>query len=47
MTAFLRGKQAGVQRDFSAGLDASLFSIDEVRIMSLFLPFDSNWITRR
>ncbi|KAL9609037.1 MAG: hypothetical protein Q9167_006158 [Letrouitia subvulpina] len=30
MTQFLRGKQAGVQRDFSAGLDPSLFAIDEL-----------------
>lgn len=30
MAAFLRGKQAGVQRDFSAGLDSSLFAIDDV-----------------
>ncbi|KAL6721017.1 Lethal(2) giant larvae sro7 [Lecanora helva] len=30
MTSFLRGKQAGIQRDLSAGLDASLLTIDEV-----------------
>ena len=30
MASFLRGKQAGVQRDFSAALDAQLFAIDEV-----------------
>ena len=31
MTSFLRGKQAGVQRDFSSGLDPQLFAIDQVR----------------
>ena len=30
MAHFLRGKQAGIQRDFSAGLDPQLFAIDEV-----------------
>lgn len=30
MAGFLRGKQAGVQRDLSAGLDPDLFVIDEV-----------------
>ncbi|KAL9040948.1 MAG: hypothetical protein Q9180_001596 [Flavoplaca navasiana] len=30
MAHLLRGKQAGVQRDFSAGLDPQLFAIDEV-----------------
>ena len=30
MASFLRGKQAGIQRDFSAGLDPQLFAIDEV-----------------
>lgn len=30
MAHFLRGKQAGVQRDFSAGLAPQLFAIDEV-----------------
>lgn len=30
MAGFLRGKQAGVQRDLSAGLDPELFAIDEV-----------------
>ncbi len=30
MASFLRSKQAGVQRDLSAGLDSSLFAIDEV-----------------
>ena len=31
MAHFLRGKQAGVQKDFSAGLDPRLFAIDQVR----------------
>ena len=31
MASFLRAKQAGVQRDFSAGLDSQHFAIDEVR----------------
>lgn len=35
MTQFLRGKQAGVQRDFSAGLDPSLFALDEVPLLRL------------
>ena len=30
MASFLRAKQAGVQRDFSAGLDPQLFAIDQV-----------------
>ncbi|KAL8698528.1 MAG: hypothetical protein Q9201_006525 [Fulgogasparrea decipioides] len=30
MAHLLRGKQAGIQRDFSAGLDPQLFAIDEV-----------------
>ena len=33
MAQFLRGKQAGIQRDFSAGLDPAQFAIDIVRIM--------------
>lgn len=40
MASFLRGKQAGVQRDISAGLDASSFAIDEVRGFPL-LPVSS------
>ena len=36
MTSFLRGKQAGIQRDFSAGLDPSLFAIDDVGRDHLF-----------
>ena len=35
MTNFLRGKQAGIQRDFSAGLDPQLFAIDEARSLPL------------
>lgn len=31
MAHFLRGKQAGVQKDFSAGLDPRFFAIDQVR----------------
>ena len=34
MAHFLRGKQAGIQKDFSAGLDAQLFAIDEVHSIS-------------
>lgn len=30
MAHLLRGKQAGVQRDFSAGLDPRFFALDEV-----------------
>ena len=30
MSSFLRGKQAGVQRDFSSGLDPRLFAVDQV-----------------
>ena len=30
MAGFLRGKQAGVQKDLSAGLEPELFAIDEV-----------------
>ncbi|KAL8726904.1 MAG: hypothetical protein Q9166_006393 [cf. Caloplaca sp. 2 TL-2023] len=30
MAHLLRGKQAGIQRDFSAGLDPQLFAIDEI-----------------
>lgn len=30
MAHFLRGKQAGIQRDFSAGLSSELFAVDEV-----------------
>lgn len=30
MASFLRGKQSGIQRDFSAGIDSHLFAIDEV-----------------
>ena len=38
MAHFLRGKQSGVQRDFSAGLDSQLFAIDQVwRALSVSL----------
>lgn len=30
MAQFLRGKQAGIQKDLSAGLDPGLFSIDDI-----------------
>jgi len=30
MTQYLRGKQVGIQKDFSAGLDPQLFAIDLV-----------------
>ena len=33
MAQFLRGKQAGIQRDFSAGLDPGQFAVDIVRNM--------------
>ena len=33
MAQFLRGKQAGIQRDFSAGLDPGQFAVDIVRIL--------------
>ena len=32
MAQYLRGKQAGIQKDFSAGLDPQLFAIDEVSL---------------
>lgn len=32
MAHFLRGKQAGVQNDLSAGLDPELFAVDDVRL---------------
>lgn len=35
MTHLLRGKQAGVQGDFSAGLGPDLFAIDEVQATSI------------
>lgn len=31
MAHFLRGKQAGVQKDFSEGLSPDLFGLDDVR----------------
>ena len=34
MAQFLRGKQAGIQKDFSAGLDPQLFAVDLVRVIS-------------
>ena len=37
MTHFLRGKQTGIQRDFSAGLEPHLFAIDLVRSTLLHL----------
>ena len=30
MSQFIRGKQVGVQRDFSAGLDPAMFAADVV-----------------
>ncbi len=30
MAGFLRGRQAGIQRDLSAGLEPELFAIDKV-----------------
>ena len=36
MSHFIRGKQVGVQRDFSAGLDPALFAADIVSMISLF-----------
>lgn len=35
MAHFLRGKQAGIQRDFSAGIDPAQFAVDTVRKLSL------------
>ncbi len=37
MAGFLRGKQAGVQRDLSAGLEPELFAIDEVHMSLRYL----------
>lgn len=31
MAQFLRGKQAGIQKDLSEGLSPTLFALDEVR----------------
>lgn len=31
MAHFLRGKQAGIQKDFSEGLSPDLFALDDVR----------------
>ena len=46
MASFLRAKQAGVQRDFSAGLDPQLFAIDEVggclTLRSILVPSPMN-----
>lgn len=35
MAHFLRGKQAGIQNDLSAGLAPELFAIDEVPLPKL------------
>ena len=35
MAHFLRGKQAGIQRDFSAGIAPAQFAVDTVRRLSL------------
>lgn len=32
MAQFLRGKQAGIQHDFSEGLAADFFKLDDVRL---------------
>lgn len=32
MAQFLRGKQAGIQRDLSEGLSPELFQLDDVRL---------------
>lgn len=32
MAHFLRGKQAGIQNDLSAGLNPELFAVDDVRL---------------
>lgn len=32
MAQFLRGKQAGIQKDLSDGLSSDLFVLDDVRI---------------
>lgn len=35
MTHFLRGKQAGIHNDLSAGLSSDLFVLDHVCLLSL------------
>lgn len=37
MAHFLRGKQAGIQRDFSAGIDPVQFAVDTVRRLPLLM----------
>lgn len=38
MAQFLRGKQAGIQRDLSEGLSPELFALDDVRLLRLGIP---------
>lgn len=39
MAQFLRGKQAGIQKDLSEGLSPELFQLDDVRIDPLGILF--------
>ena len=46
MAQFFRGKQAGIQRDFSAGLDPGQFAVDTVRILfSILKAYIFNFIS--
>ena len=38
MAHFLRGKQAGIKNDLSAGLDPDSFAIDQVKFAQQFPP---------
>lgn len=38
MAHFLRGKQAGIQKDLSEGLSPELFALDDVRLLRLGIP---------
>jgi hypothetical protein len=38
MAQFLRGKQAGIQKDLSEGLSPELFALDDVRLLRLGIP---------
>lgn len=42
MAHLLRGKQAGIQSDLSAGLSPDLFAIDEVLLVSVHQPYAAN-----
>lgn len=37
MASFLRGKQAGIEGDLSAGITGDIFAIDDVSILNILL----------